>query len=86
MLIAFKKTGYMVVSKKETKFSLNMVNDQVLISFSSFTEDARCEYEIKSKSAMSKFAFLRLSNILRNRNISMKTMVCVLQWYVYLLL
>ena len=86
-----KKTEYMVVSKKKDipRCSLK-VKDQIIKQVSAFnylgstiTEDARCMKEIKRRIVLAKSAFSKLSNILRNTSLSMRTRMQVLNCYVY---
>ena len=82
-----KKTECMVVSKKNDipRCSL-IVKDQIIKQVSAFnylgstiTEDARCMKEIKRRIVLAKSAFSKLSNILRNTSLSMRTRMRVLK-------
>ena len=81
-----KKTECMVVSKKKDipRCSLK-VKDQIIKQVSAFnylgstiTEDARCKKEIKRRIVLAKSAFSKISNILRNTSLSMRTRMRVL--------
>ena len=50
---------------------------------STITEDARCMKEIKRRIVLAKSVFSKLSNILRNTSLSMRTRMWVLNCYVY---
>ena len=90
MSLNCKKTECLVVSKKENPRCILKVKDQIIRQVSSFnylgsliTDDARCVKEIKRRVALAKSTFLKLDNILRNRTLSMKTRICVLNCYIY---
>ena len=85
------KTECMVVSKKKDipRCSLK-VKDQIIKQVSAFNylgstiiEDAGCMKEIKRRIVLAKSAFSKLSNILRNTSLSMRTRIRVLNCYVY---
>ena len=85
-----KKTECLVISKTESPRCILKVNDQVIKQAFSFnylgsiiTEDARCVNEVKRRIAVAKSTFSKLDKVLRNRSLSMKVRLRVLDCYVY---
>jgi hypothetical protein len=85
-----KKTECLVISKKDRPTCTLKVKDQIIKQTSSFnylgsliTEDARCVREVNRRIALAKATFSKLDNILRNRALSMKIRLRVLDCYVY---
>ena len=85
-----KKTECMVVSKKSATPQCELfVNGQKIQQVSNFnylgsliTEDSRSEKEIRRRITLTKAAFYKLGNILRNISITMKTRSRVLHCYI----
>ena len=82
-----------IQQKKDIPRCSLKVKDQIIKQVSAFnylgstiTEDARCMKEIKRRIVLTKSAFSKLNNILRNTSLSMRTRMQVLNCYVYLVL
>ena len=88
--INYKKTECLVVAKRGSPKCDLKLGDKDIKQVSSFnylgsiiTEDARCEKEIKRRIALAKSAFSKLSKLLRNRSLSIRTRMRVLYCYVH---
>ena len=91
LLLNVKKTECMVVSKKVVNpiCKITSKGEQIkqVLHFKYLgyiiTSDGRCDAEIKRRIAIAKDSFNKMSSILRNKNISMKTKIRVLKAYVW---
>lgn len=91
LMLNLSKTEVMVISKKTQppRFSISSEGESIrqISSFQylgyTITQEGRCNKEIKKRIAIAKDSFIRISSVMKNRNIKNCTKIRILKGYVW---